>query len=48
MELGIFKAESLATLIKIEFKSAIIFITCKARQKMEILHANAYDSEKIH
>jgi len=44
MESGIFKAILFAPLIKAEFEPDVIFIICKAKQGMEILHANAYDS----
>jgi len=46
IEPGIFKAISFAPLVKTEFEPDVIFIICNARQGMEILHANAYDSGK--
>lgn len=41
---GIFQAVTFAPLSKAEFDPDVIFIVCKAKQGMEILHANAYDS----
>ena len=41
---GIFQAVTFAPLNKAEFDPDVIFIVCKAKQGMEILHANAYDS----
>lgn len=41
---GIFQALTFAPLSKAEFDPDVIFIVCKAKQGMEILHANAYDS----
>jgi uncharacterized protein (DUF169 family) len=41
---GIFQAVTFAPLSKAEFEPDVIFIVCKAKQGMEILHANAYDS----
>jgi uncharacterized protein (DUF169 family) len=41
---GIFNAISFAPLNKAEFEPDVIFILCNAKQGMEILHANAYDS----
>jgi len=44
VEPGIFKAITFAPLNKAEFDPDVIFIVCNAKQGMEILHANAYDS----
>ncbi|MGZ7043548.1 MAG: DUF169 domain-containing protein [Methanobacterium sp.] len=44
VEPGIFQAVIFAPLNKAEFDPDVIFIVCKAKQGMEILHANAYDS----
>jgi uncharacterized protein (DUF169 family) len=44
IEPGIFRALIFAPVGRAEFKPDIIFIICNARQAMEILHANAYDS----
>lgn len=41
---GIFTAIVFAPLKKAEFEVDVIFILCNAKQGMEILHANAYDS----
>lgn len=41
---GIFSAVSFAPLNKAEFEPDVIFMVCNAKQGMEILHANAYDS----
>ncbi|EKF85978.1 DUF169 domain-containing protein [Methanobacterium formicicum] len=41
---GIFSSISFAPLNKAEFEPDVIFILCNAKQGMEILHANAYDS----
>jgi len=41
---GIFNAIVFAPLNKAEFEPDVIFIVCNAKQGMEILHANAYDS----
>lgn len=43
---GIFKAIIFAPLNKATTHPDVIFIVCNARQGMEILHANAYDSGK--
>lgn len=43
---GIFSAVVFAPLNKAEFEADVIFILCNAKQGMEILHANAYDSGK--
>lgn len=43
---GIFSAVVFAPLNKAEFEPDVIFIVCNAKQGMEILHANAYDSGK--
>ena len=44
IEPGIFKAVIFAPLNKADYDPDVIFIICKAKQGMEILHANAYDS----
>jgi len=44
VEPGIFNAILFAPLNKAEFEPDVIFVVCKAKQGMEILHANAYDS----
>ena len=44
VEPGIFQAVTFAPLSKADFEPDVIFIVCKAKQGMEILHANAYDS----
>ncbi len=44
IEPGIFKAVIFAPLSKAKFEPDVIFIVCKAKQGMEILHANAYES----
>ncbi|HML06020.1 MAG TPA: DUF169 domain-containing protein [Methanobacterium sp.] len=41
---GIFNAITFAPLNKAEFEPDVIFMVCNAKQRMEILHANAYDS----
>ncbi|MGZ7047315.1 MAG: DUF169 domain-containing protein [Methanobacterium sp.] len=41
---GIFNAVIFAPLYKAEFDPDVIFMICNAKQGMEILHANAYDS----
>ncbi len=41
---GIFSAITFAPLNKAEFDPDVIFIVCNAKQGMEILHANAYNS----
>lgn len=41
---GIFTAVVFAPLKRAEFEADVIFILCNAKQGMEILHANAYDS----
>lgn len=41
---GIFNAITFAPLNKAEFEPDVIFIICNAKQGMELLHANAYDS----
>jgi len=43
---GIFNAVVFAPLNKAEFEPDVIFMVCNAKQGMEILHANAYDSGK--
>jgi len=44
LEPGIFNIISFGPLNKVEFEPDVIFIVCNAKQGMEILHANAYDS----
>jgi uncharacterized protein (DUF169 family) len=44
VEPGIFKAMAFAPLEKAPFEPDVVFILCNARQAMELLHANAYDS----
>ncbi len=44
IEPGIFSAVVFAPLKKSEFDPDVIFMLCNAKQGMEILHANAYDS----
>lgn len=41
---GIFSALVFSPLNKTEFEPDVIFILCNAKQGMEILHANSYDS----
>ena len=41
---GIFNAITFAPLNMAEFEPDVIFMVCNAKQGMEILHANAYDS----
>lgn len=41
---GIFNAITFAPLNNAEFEPDVIFMVCNAKQGMEILHANAYDS----
>lgn len=41
---GIFSTIIFAPLNKAEFEAEVIFVVCNAKQGMEILHANAYDS----
>lgn len=41
---GIFNAVVFAPLINAEFEPDVVFIVCNAKQGMEILHANAYNS----
>ncbi|MCK9151587.1 DUF169 domain-containing protein [Methanobacterium alcaliphilum] len=43
---GIFNAVVFAPLNKAEFEADVIFMVCNAKQGMELLHANAYDSGK--
>ena len=43
---GIFSAVVFAPLNRAEFEPDVIFVLCSAKQGMEILHANAYDSGK--
>lgn len=44
LEPEIFKVISFAPLDKAEFEPDVVFIVCNAKQGMEILHANTYDS----
>ncbi len=44
IEPGIFQALIFAPMGMAEFEPDVIFLICNARQAMEILHANAYDS----
>lgn len=44
MRSGIFKALIFAPLSEAEFEPDVIFMICNAKQGMELLHANAYDS----
>ena len=44
IEAGIFHAVIFAPLIKADFEPDVIFIICNAKQGMDILHANAFDS----
>lgn len=44
IEAGIFRALIFAPLKLAEYEPDVIFILCNARQAMEVLHANAYDS----
>ena len=44
MEPGIFHAIIFAPLTKADFEPDVIFIVCNAKQGMNLLHANAYDS----
>ena len=44
IEPNIFSAIIFAPLIKADFEPDVIFVVANARQGMEILHANAYDS----
>jgi len=44
IEPGIFNSVVFAPLNKAEFEPDVIFMVCNAKQGMEILHANAYDS----
>ncbi len=44
IEPGIFNAVVFAPLNSAEFEPDVIFMICNAKQGMEILHANAYDS----
>ncbi|MGZ7209812.1 MAG: DUF169 domain-containing protein [Methanobacterium sp.] len=44
IEAGIFQAVIFAPLTKVDFEPDVIFIVCNAKQGMDILHANAYDS----
>jgi uncharacterized protein (DUF169 family) len=41
---GIFSAVVFAPLSKAVFKPDVVFMVCNAKQGMELLHANAYDS----
>jgi uncharacterized protein (DUF169 family) len=44
IEPGIFKALAFAPLSSAPFAPDVVFLVCNARQGMELLHANAYDS----
>ncbi|WP_333473118.1 DUF169 domain-containing protein [Methanothermobacter marburgensis] len=44
IEPGVFSALIFAPLQLAEYEPDVIFILCNARQAMEVLHANAYDS----
>jgi uncharacterized protein (DUF169 family) len=44
IEAGIFQALAFAPLATAPFEPDVIFVVCNARQGMELLHANAYDS----
>ena len=44
IEPGIFKALAFAPLSGASFDPDVVFVLCTARQGMELLHANAYDS----
>ncbi len=44
MEAGIFRAVLFAPLTKADFDPDVIFIICEAKQGMNLLHANAFDS----
>jgi uncharacterized protein (DUF169 family) len=44
IEPGIFKALAFAPLSHAPFDPDVVFVVCSARQGMELLHANAYDS----
>lgn len=44
IEAGIFQAVIFAPLTKADFEPDVVFIVCSAKQGMDILHANAYDS----
>lgn len=44
IEAGIFKALLFAPLSGSDFDPDVIFVLCNAKQAMELLHANAYDS----
>ena len=44
IEPGIFKALAFAPLSTAPFDPDVVFLVCNARQGMELLHANAYDS----
>jgi len=44
IEHGLFKAMAFAPLASAPFDPDVVFMLCTARQGMELLHANAYDS----
>lgn len=44
IESGIFKALAFAPLSRAPFDPDVVIVLCNARQGMELLHANAYDS----
>jgi uncharacterized protein (DUF169 family) len=44
IEPGIFKALAFAPLSSAPFEPDLVFVLCNAKQGMELLHANAYDS----
>jgi uncharacterized protein (DUF169 family) len=44
IEPGLFKALLFAPLASAGFEPDVVFVPCNARQAMELLHANAYDS----
>lgn len=44
IESGLFKALLFAPLACAKFEPDVVFLLCNARQAMELLHANAYDS----
>jgi len=44
IEPGLFRALAFAPLSSAKFDPDVVFVLCNARQGMELLHANAYDS----
>jgi uncharacterized protein (DUF169 family) len=44
IEPGLFKALSFAPLATAPYEPDVVFVLCSAKQAMELLHANAYDS----